>query len=497
MKRAYTACVETERELAPGRLYRADGKPAFATALDDCVVCLASATCFVVGPCGHAVCSACDARLAELARGTGGGDARMCPICRFVAHADEMATLEMPEAKLAEFRELECQVGMLSTATAHGSSLDEAPGGIVLGQATLDDGTRALLLAVPKNMPCASGACRALVVLLDDSGSMLGDWLAMHGALRAALEAMCDDSAYVATYVAFLSFSSGARERVAPCVLVPERIGDILAQLVDCDGGMTHIEVGLKLADETALKMSALLDCDGAHATPSIVVVTDGSPTHPESAALALAATKAPVHVIAYGSEFVFKTCDDMFKYSRRGGTSMLFTRVVEPAALVPALSSHGAHGLQIRGGVGSRCYYNGAVLDFDGTHVVVVDPRHGIRVGFTGPVDVATLSLYGARLDVSPSFRHGMDVRDFMLSTVVTQYAQKLALDCDGHDANAVLLRRAKKLVARVAPTLGAVLEMLDSILGNIAGRCDSASDSCAVARTVSGAVRAYTCPR
>jgi Mg-chelatase subunit ChlD len=522
MKRANTACVhdDDERAFAPGRLCRADGNVAFATALDDCVVCLAQPTRFVVWPCGHAVCSACDEKLAEQAN----GDARACPSCRRVAHASEMATLEMPEAKLAEYRELELLFDDLSTATARGSTAEAtaptetaAPnGGIVLGHATLRDDTPAFLLSIPKDFAPADArfSCRALVVLLDDSGSMNDDWQPMVRELRVALEAMCADPTFATTYVAFLSFSSGARVRVAPCALAPERIDDIVARLVECDGGMTHVDVGLKLADETARAMAELLARDGVHATPTIVVVTDGDATNAEDAALALAATRAPVHVVAYGAHYTFAACDGMFKYARRGGTSMLFTRADEPSALAPALAAQGAHGVCIAGGAGSRCYYNGAVVDFDGTHVVVVDPRHGLVVGFTGPVDVASLSLYGVALDVAPSFRRGMDVRDFLLSTVVTQYAQKLALDrdgLDGLDANGALLRRARALVARVAPTLGSVLAMLDGLAErlderrtDLAGRTDLADRtgraalgrSCAVARAVSCAVRAYTCP-
>ena len=513
MKRAKTACVhdDDERTFAPGRLCRADGNVVFATALDDCVVCLAPPTRFVVWPCGHAVCPACDEKLAEHAN----GDARACPSCRRVAHASEMATLEMPEAKLAEYRELETTFDDLSTATARGSTAEAAEtaapnGGIVLGHATLRDDTPAFLLSIPKGFAPAGAtfSCRALVVLLDDSGSMNDDWQPMVRELRVALEAMCADPTFATTYVAFLSFSSGARERVAPCALTPERIDDIVARLVECDGGMTHVDVGLKLADETARAMAELLARDGVHATPTIVVVTDGDATDAEGAALALAATRAPVHVVAYGAHYTFAACDGMFKYARRGGTSMLFTRADEPSALAPALAAQGAHGVCITGGAGSRCYYNGAVVDFDGTHVVVVDPRHGLVVGFTGPVDVASLSLYGVALDVAPSFRRGMDVRDFLLSTVVTQYAQKLALDRDGLDANSALLRRARALVARVAPTLGSVLAMLDGLAErlderradstDLAGRTDRTAlgRSCAVARAVSCAVRAYTCP-
>ena len=33
--------------------------------------------------------------------------------------------------------------------------------------------------------------------------------------------------------------------------------------------------------------------------------------------------------------------------------------------------------------------------------------------VGLTGPVDVSSLSLYGEALDVAPSVRPGMEVRD------------------------------------------------------------------------------------
>ena len=33
--------------------------------------------------------------------------------------------------------------------------------------------------------------------------------------------------------------------------------------------------------------------------------------------------------------------------------------------------------------------------------------------VGFTGPVDFSSLSLYGEALDIAPSVRHGMEVRD------------------------------------------------------------------------------------
>ncbi|NDC43357.1 MAG: hypothetical protein EBZ77_17710 [Chitinophagia bacterium] len=218
--------------------------------------------------------------------------------------------------------------------------------------------------------------------------------------------------------------------------------------------------------------------------------MTDGDPTDEEGAARALARTEAPVSVVAYGTQYCFGTCDRMFKYARRrGGTSVLFARVEDPSELGATLASYGAHGLSVVGASGSRCYYNGAVVDFDGVHVVVVDPRRGLRVGFTGPVDVSSLALYGASLAVAPSVRHGMEVRDFLVATAVTEYAQRLALDRAG-DAGAVLLRRARRLVPS---TLAAVLAMLDSIIGEIERRTD---DSTAVGRTVSGVVRALTCP-
>lgn len=81
MRRAMT-CVVEDRAFAPGELYRPDGSEAFATTLDDCVVCLEAPSRFVVAPCGHAVCSACDAKL---------GETRPCPTCRVVASADEMS----------------------------------------------------------------------------------------------------------------------------------------------------------------------------------------------------------------------------------------------------------------------------------------------------------------------------------------------------------------------------------------------------------------------
>jgi hypothetical protein len=234
--------------------------------------------------------------------------------------------------------------------------------------------------------------------------------------------------------------------------------------------------------------MRELVRRDGANATPTIVVVTDGDPSDAERAALALARTEAPVHVVAYGSQYCFATCDRMFKYARKGGTSVLFARVERPSELVATLSSYGAHGLGIVGSAGARIYYNGAVEELD-ARPIVVDAARGLRVGFTGPVDVASLTLYGAALDVVPSVRHGMEVRDFLVATTIAQYAQKLALDGAGRDASAVLLRRARRLVP---PTLASVLRMLDTMLHEL----ERTYDSTAVGRTVSGVVRALTCP-
>ena len=477
MRRAFTY-VEEDRAFAPGKLYRADGEAAFATALDCCAVCLELPTRFVVAPCGHAVCSECDAKL---------GEPRKCPTCRMVASSAEMSTLEMPAHKLAELRVLESHVAKLGTCAPRGAALPPASpeSAIVFGEGSLEDGTKAVLLDVPPSALRVPGAANGLVFLLDESTSMCSDWRAMHAQLRATMHALCAD----ATYVAFLSFSTGVRLRVEPCMLVPERIEGILAALEDFGGGMTNIDEGLALADETATNMGARGARDGAHATPSIVVVTDGDPNDEERAALALAATRAPVHVVAYGAHYSFATCDRMFKYARKGGTSMLFARVDNPAGLVATLSSYGAHGLRVVGAPGSRCYYNGAVVDFDSEHVVVVDPRRGLRVGFTGPVDVSSLTLYGSRLDVAPSVRHGMELRDFLIATTVTEYAQRLALDRSGRDANAVLLRRARRIVPS---TLAHVAAMIDTILHDL----ERTEDSCAVGRTVSGVVRALTCP-
>jgi Mg-chelatase subunit ChlD len=403
-----------------------------------------------------------------------------------------MATLELPAVRLAEFRTLEADVAAFRGATARGTAgAAGAAGGVVFGHATLADGTPALLLEVPKN--ALHKACRGLVFLLDESSSMLHDWHAMLAALRDVLAALCVDEAYGATYVAFLTFSTGARVRVGACRLEPGLIDDMLRRLYDFGGGNTHVEEGLALADLAAQEMLGVLERDGAHATPAIVVVTDGDPTDEELAARALAATRAPVHVVAFGAQYKFGTCDAMFKYTRRGSTAMLFTHAARAECLVGALAGCGAHGVSVVGLAGSRCHYNGAVVDFEGAHVVVVDPRAGLRVGFTGPVDIATLSLYGAKLDAAPSVPHGMQVRDFLVATAVTEFAQKLALDSE--DASAVLLRRTRGLVERSAPTLAPVLSMLSAMLGDIERGRESA-DSGAVARAVSGAVRAFTCP-
>ena len=483
MRRAMT-CVVEDRAFAPGKLYRPDGAAAFATALDDCVVCLEAPSRFVVAPCGHAVCSACDAKLSET---------RPCPTCRVVASSDEMSTLELPESMLAEFRTFEREVAKLGTCVPRGAagapspSRPSRPSGatdISFGLASLEDGTQAMLLDVPPNALRVADVANGLVFVLDESSSMSEDWRAMHAELRGTLEALCDGP----TYVAFVSFSTTARLRVAPRLLVRERIEDVLVALDDFGGGMTNVDLALKLADETATSMRELVRRDGANATPTIVVVTDGDPSDAERAALALAQTEAPVHVVAYGSQYCFATCDRMFKYARKGGTSVLFARVERPSELVATLSSYGAHGLGIVGSAGARIYYNGAVEELD-ARPIVVDAARGLRVGFTGPVDVASLTLYGAALDVVPSVRHGMEVRDFLVATTVAQYAQKLALDRAGRDASAVLLRRARRLVP---PTLASVLRMLDTMLYEL----ERTYDSTAVGRTVSGVVRALTCP-
>jgi hypothetical protein len=477
MRRAMT-CVVEDRAFAPGKLYRPDGSDAFATALDDCVVCLEAPSRFVVAPCGHAVCSSCAAKL---------GETRPCPTCRVVASADEMSTLELPESMLAEFRSFEREVAKLGTCVprgAAGRTCPSRPTDISFGLASLEDGTQALLLDVPPNALRVAELANGLVFVLDESSSMSEDWRAMHAELRGTLEALCDGP----TYVAFVSFSTTARLRVEPRLLVRERIDDVLVALDDFGGGMTNVDLALRLADETAKSMRELVRRDGANATPTIVVVTDGDPSDAERAALALARTEAPVHVVAYGSQYCFATCDRMFKYARKGGTSVLFARVERPSELVATLTSYGAHGLGIVGSAGARIYYNGAVEELD-ARPIVVDAARGIRVGFTGPVDVASLTLYGAALDVVPSVRHGMEVRDFLVATTVAQYAQKLALDRAGRDASAVLLRRARRLVP---PTLASVLRMLDTMLEEL----ERTYDSTAVGRTVSGVVRALTCP-
>ena len=477
-----------------------DGKPLLypdGAACGRCPICLertdASVASVAIYPCGHSFCGKCDARMDD------GAPLRKCAVCRAETPRDQ-GPVEYPLApalrsghaaytgKMATFEGL--APAPWRGAAARRGAADSAP--VEFGFAAGARGFATLLVVPPAP---AADKTRATLYVLDKSGSMSNDFPNVVETMQAVLEAS------IGSYVAVVVFSTTAHTVVLPHCVSSDSIPATMAALRGvAAGGNTQLHLALETAESVVQEMRARIAADGKLLVVLALVVTDGSASAPALAASALksASRSMEVYVAGYGSQYSFDDCQRLFADGPQSAAN--FAHAANPAALAALLGERRVFGsARVTCPPDSEIYCNGRVtqVDASGQFDVAFDPAQGVRfaVESSTALDVSTVAVGGTAAPFAHSAALGLEVANFMRSTLTLQYVMDLGSMLPDHDTHTLrsLLSHVSRVV-RKFPDMSEVAKVIATQIARTVRRSDG--DSNVAADTAGHAIRSLSCP-
>jgi hypothetical protein len=462
----------------------------------ECPVCLNEFEIASLFPCGHGVCDTCATSMVT-------NDMVKCPKCRKIASCDDLVRIHLEKGLRDGFKQF-----MASLVRNQGLVADRVPTAILpihdpaapkayFGFASAP-GVAATLIAVPP----AAAACqqqKAVVFVIDESGSMRNDLDKVFRALQAALRAM------IGGYAAIVVFNSKADIITPPHRVTEESIPGTMAALYATSAtGATRLDLALDLAaNRVAEEMRELIAQDREQALPRIVVVTDGEASDRELAAQVLGRiTRTPTFIIGFGHHYSYNNCHGLFMYSTQSAANFTHAGSAEELERALLAEQRALSSVRVSSPAGSQIYCNGRVtpVGADGVYETAFDPTQGIRfaVGSPTALDLGTLMVGGSAAAAVQQLELGLEASGFMGFMEAMQYVMDLGSQLHHADTHTLcsLLARTRTAVCGFGVSMAEVVRVIDELLARAAATDRGAGgDSNVTARLASCAIRAASC--
>lgn len=239
----------------------------------ECPICFGEINIVSLFPCGHGVCDTC---VTSMVTSMVTNDRVQCPLCKRTVPCDDLVHIHLEKGLRDGFKQF-----MASLGRNQGLVADRVPTGILpihdpaapkayFGFASAP-GVAATLIAVPP----AAAACqqqKAVVFVIDESGSMRNDLDKAFRALQAALLAM------IGGYAAVVVFNSKADLITPPHRVTEESITETMAALYATSAtGATQLDLALDLAANcVAEEMRELIAQDASRHSPGSLLLPMG-----------------------------------------------------------------------------------------------------------------------------------------------------------------------------------------------------------------------------
>ena len=461
----------------------------------ECPVCLNEFEIASLFPCGHGVCDTCATSMVT-------NDMVKCPKCRKIASCDDLVRIHLEKGLRDGFKQF-----MASLVRNQGLVADRVPTAILpihdpaapkayFGFASAP-GVAATLIAVPP----AAAACqqqKAVVFVIDESGSMRNDLDKVFRALQAALRAM------IGGYAAIVVFNSKADIITPPHRVTEETIPGTMAALYATSAtGATQLDLALDLAaNRVAEEMRELIAQDREQALPRVVVVTDGEASDRELAARVLGRMPTPVCIIGFGRNYSYDNCHGLFMYSTQSAANFTHAGSAEELERALLAEQRALSSVRVSSPAGSQIYCNGRVtpVGADGVYETAFDPTQGIRfaVGSPTALDLGTLMVGGSAAAAVQQLELGLEASGFMGFMEAMQYVMDLGSQLHHADTHTLcsLLARTRTAVCGFGVSMAEVVRVIDELLARAAATDRGAGgDSNVTARLASCAIRAASC--
>jgi hypothetical protein len=463
----------------------------------ECPVCLNEFEIATLFPCGHGVCDTCVTSMVT-------NDRVQCPLCKRTVPCGDLVHIHLEKGLRDSFKQF-----MASLERIKGLVADRVPMGVLpihdpaapkahFGFASAP-GVAATLIAVPP----AAAACqqqKAVVFVIDESGSMRNDLDKAFRALQAALLAM------IGGYAAVVVFNSKADLITPPHRVTEESITETMAALYATSAtGATQLDLALDLAaNGVAEEMRELIAQDGEQALPRVVVVTDGEASNQLLAAEVLGRiTRTPIFIIGFGHNYSYNNCHGLFMYSTQSAANFTHAGSAEELKCVLLAEQRALSSVRVSYPAGSQIYCNGRVtpVGAEGVYETAFDPTQGIRfaVGSPTALDLGTLMIGGSAAAAVQQPELGLEASGFMGFMGAMQYVMDLGSQLHQADTHTLcsLLTRTRTTVCGFGACMAEVVRVIDELLARAAATDRGVGgDSNATARLASAAItRATSC--
>jgi hypothetical protein len=463
----------------------------------ECPVCLSEFNIASLFPCGHGVCDTCVTSMVT-------NDMVKCPECRKIASCDDLVRIHLEKGLRDSFKQSKSSLERIQGLVADRVPMrclpiqDPAAPNAHFGFASAP-GFGATLIAVPP----AAAACqqqKAVVFVIDESGSMRNDLDKTFRALQVALLAM------IGGYAAVVVFNSKADIITPPHRVTEETISRTMADLYATSAtGATQLDLALNLAaNRVAEEMRELIAQDCEQALPRVVVVTDGEASDRELAAQVLGRiTRTPIFIIGFGHNYSYNNCHGLFMYSTQSAANFTHAGSAEELERALLAEQRALSSVRVSYPAGSQIYCNGRVtpVGADGVYETAFDPTQGIRFAVGGPtaLDLGTLMIGGCAAAAVQQPELGLEVSGFMGFMEAMQYVMDLGSQLHHADTHTLcsLLTRTRTTVCGFGACMAEVVRVIDELLVRAAATDRGVGgDSNATARLASAAIaRATSC--
>lgn len=461
-----------------------------------CPICFDEINIVSLFPCGHGVCDTCITRMVT-------NDTVKCALCNKTVPCGDLVHIPLEKGLRDGFKQF-----MASLGRNQGLVADRVPTGVLpihdpaapkahFGVASAP-GVAATLIAVPP----AAAACqqqKAVVFVIDESGSMRNDLDKAFRAVQVALLAM------VGGYAAIVVFNSKADIITPPHRVTEESISGTMAALYATSAtGATQLDLALDLAaNRVAEEMRELIAQGREQALPRVVVVTDGKASDQELAAQMLGRiTRTPIFIIGFGEHYSYNNCHVLFKYSTQSAANFCDTSSAEELKRALLAEQRALSSVRVSSPAGSQIYCNGRVtpVGADGVYETAFDPTQGIRfaVGSPTALDLNTLMVGGSAAAAVQQPELGLEASGFMGFMEAMQYVMDLGSQLHHADTHTLcsLLARTRTAVCGFGASMAEVVRVIDELLARAAATDRGAGgDSNVTARLASCAIRAASC--
>ena len=457
--------------------------------------------------CGHGYCHSCATRLIVNGR-------VRCPECRKEGPCDELTYIPLERGLRDNYKQFMASLGLTRALVA-----DRASSATILpirdpavplqtayfGVASAPCGFQGTIISIPPAADLAEKQDKAVVYVVDESGSMRNDLANVFQAIQAALEAN------LGGYAAVIVFACTAKTIMPPHRVTEETVQQTMAALyaTKAEGG-TQMDQALKLTSCVAEEMRELIAQGNEQGVEQAViqalVVTDGEASNAELAAQVLASTteRVPIYVVGFGANYNYNNCHDLYKYSTQSAAN--FIPATSAGELTRALiNEQRVHSsVQVSCPAGSQVYSNGRVapVGVNGVVYVTFPPADGIRFAVGGPaaLDPSTLMIGGRVAAAEQHLELGFDVSSFMSFMVAMQYVMELGNQLHHADTQTLcsLLTRTRTTLREIGASMDAVVRVIDEQLARAAATDRGGGDDPnGPARLASCAIRANSaCP-